>query len=1002
MVTVGFTNRFYIEFNIMGVIMVEKVISWSFSQVLIVLFVFNLLLWNNSLPFINYGNDISNLILWSKDSLPYIGNSIGLTKIVILQGIHTILNMVEIWVLLEVGQQYKKLSKPTGWIIQNWLLVVFVGSLSLLGGLLRGKHFQFSDLITVFFPILRGASNIVIALLITPFIIFLTKELTSEIKTKINWVIELLFLTQTIFNVNLWGISGQDTALIYVLIILLGANLHECTGSKKVPITILGVGFILALGMPLFSSLAHWNLSTATRFSSLGNGFVIVGLTELYRKIKFRLSLKLSNLIVPLSIISTLPIVSTYWTKLITNFPGDLILRFEYVLICAIGITIITYVVGLGWKYIILNTDLKNFSEVQFPTTFDEAKSAIKKYIVKYQRQLFALFTIYCVAYLSFVGVLTTFKASMLVMIFVRLQGMIIVNAFFLWLIYRGLLAITNRYWVSLIISLFAEIFWTIANQIKIEVRNDPILPAEVKMFQAYGDVFKMVPNGVLIIAILLIFALVFGIFYLERKHQVKIEQRPLKRLIVIVIISLIFGSSCFWNHPGNRIGMLLKAFGNDPAFYDQLEGVQNSGPLVQLLNNIDVTIMNRPKDYNRATMEKVAKHYRQEAKKINKQRTNELHKQSIIFNLSESFSDPRRVPNILISKNPIKRIDAIKSQTTSGLMLSSGYGGGTANMEYMTLTGLPVASFMPMLTIPYTQLVPGMSYSWSFNQLFKTSTAIHPYEGTFYSRISVYKKFKFNKFMYLGSKYKIKHQKKLDRSPYLSDQTAYENTLDQLKLHPNGQFINLISMQNHFPFDRNYYDLPSEYKIKITNQTSVSQLKDYVGGIHHTDQEVKQFITKLDQLKQPVTVVFYGDHLPGIYANSFAKDGEKLHETDYFIYSNKAAREQGAKNLTRDTKFVAPNEFMAMVAEQTNSKVTPYLAFLTDAWHDLPVEVMNMTGEQSNSYAPHPQFVTRQGKIISQKHFTKKQKQLYHDYQLIQYDLTAGKQYLVKDWKMK
>ena len=108
------------------------------------------------------------------------------------------------------------------------------------------------------------------------------------------------------------------------------------------------------------------------------------------------------------------------------------------------------------------------------------------------------------------------------------------------------------------------------------------------------------------------------------------------------------------------------------------------------------------------------------------------------------------------------------------------------------------------------------------------------------------------------------------------------------------------------------------------------------------------------------------------------------------------------AKTLTKDVKFVAPNEFMAMVAEQTNSKVTPYLAFLTIAYHQLPVETMNMAGERSKDYKPNPQFVTRQGKIISQKHFTKKQKQLYHDYQLIQYDLTAGKQYLVKDWKMK
>lgn len=42
------------------------------------------------------------------------------------------------------------------------------------------------------------------------------------------------------------------------------------------------------------------------------------------------------------------------------------------------------------------------------------------------------------------------------------------------------------------------------------------------------------------------------------------------------------------------------------------------------------------------------------------------------------------------MSENPIPNIQEIKNQTTSGLMKSDGYGGGTANMEFQTLTGLP------------------------------------------------------------------------------------------------------------------------------------------------------------------------------------------------------------------------------------------------------------------------------------------------------------------------
>ena len=51
---------------------------------------------------------------------------------------------------------------------------------------------------------------------------------------------------------------------------------------------------------------------------------------------------------------------------------------------------------------------------------------------------------------------------------------------------------------------------------------------------------------------------------------------------------------------------------------------------------------------------------------------------------------------------------------------------------------------------------------------------------------------------MYLGSKYKIKHKMKIGTNPYLSDEAAYQNTLDVINSYKNGQFINLVTMQNH------------------------------------------------------------------------------------------------------------------------------------------------------------------------------------------------------------
>lgn len=90
------------------------------------------------------------------------------------------------------------------------------------------------------------------------------------------------------------------------------------------------------------------------------------------------------------------------------------------------------------------------------------------------------------------------------------------------------------------------------------------------------------------------------------------------------------------------------------------------------------------------------------------------------------------------------------------------------------------------------------------------------------------------------------------------------------------------------------------------------------------------------------------------------------------------------------------------MAAAQTNSKVTPYLALLTDVWQKLPAAAMDTSQSTTNTYNSTAQFINQQGKVVAKAKLTKKQRQLWHDYQLVQYDLTTGLQYLLKNGMMK
>ena len=79
---------------------------------------------------------------------------------------------------------------------------------------------------------------------------------------------------------------------------------------------------------------------------------------------------------------------------------------------------------------------------------------------------------------------------------------------------------------------------------------------------------------------------------------------------------------------------------------------------------------------------------------------------------------------------------------------------------------------------------------------------------------------------------------------------------------------------------------------------------------------------------------------------------------------------------------------------EPLHNQRTPTL--LTEVQEKLPVATLNTQKSTVNSYNTHTEFVDNNGKIVKYKSLSKKQKQLWEDYKLLQYDITAGKNY----WK--
>lgn len=595
-------------------------------------------------------------------------------------------------------------------------------------------------------------------------------------------------------------------------------------------------------------------------------------------------------------------------------------------------------------------------------------------------------------------------------------------------LIYLALVFVTNRFWIATLVFGVALTAFGVANSIKVQLRNEPIIPADLTFISGgdTGSIMSFVPkssqafvNGAITFVIWFTI-IIFALFVLDgRRRFIYCSWRyPIANIKIIIgnvfrilaaILSVVLLSAYVigLGTPGSGTYRWAKDNGYEPQLWNAIGDAQANNPATTFLSLSKVKAMDKPDNYSQKTMQSLAKKYAQEARAINQTRPGELTDNTVIMILSETFSDPIRVPGVSFSLDPIPNIRNIKNTTTSGLMLSPGYGGGTANIEYQALTGLNLANFNDSLIVPYQQLVPNQNNPYSFNQIWmekygkNASTAVHPFQQSMYLRNINYRKFGFSYLYTLDSKIPLEHTGCIDRSPYVSDSEAYQSILDLLDKQQDSkssQFLQLITMQNHMPY-ADYYDNNEFSDANISEDLSDGErwnINAYTKGINWTDQETADFLNQLDQIDKPITVIFYGDHLPGIYDTADMDKNNKtvLHETDYFIWSNSVSPSHDTKVNPVTTAYTSSNYFMPLAAEHMNAKVSPYLAMLTELQQEVPA-MSRVIGTNGGIGQGKATYLDHAGNNIKAAALSAKAKRLLKDYKLVQYDQTVGKNYL-------
>lgn len=589
--------------------------------------------------------------------------------------------------------------------------------------------------------------------------------------------------------------------------------------------------------------------------------------------------------------------------------------------------------------------------------------------------------------------------------------------------VYLTLIFIINRFWIATAIFGTVMTVYAVANHIKIESRNEPVLPADLNFITGgnTGQLASFIPqssqglantavSGVIwLVVICIIMQFIDGrnaVIYCSWRHPftgIKNLAGTLTRIVAAccsfaLCFSFVwgFGNEGYWSTD------FAKNLGDSPQIWNGLADSTNNGPVVNFLRLAHTKTMDKPNGYSQEAMEKISRKYTEQAKQLNQTRSENMTDNTVIMVLSETFSDPTRVPGVSFSEDPMPNIRHVKAQTTSGLMLSPGYGGGTANIEYQALSGLSMANYSSTLSIAYQQLVPSLKWAPTLNQAWDkangkgSSIAFHAYNRNMYFRDLNYKKFGFSKFYATDDTPQLKGLRPLGSAWYASDESFYSEVLKKISSSDQKKFYQVVTMQNHMPYENFYPD--NQFKDEDTSSNlqddEKQNIETYTKGLSYTDQATAEFLNQLNHIDRPITVVFYGDHLPGIYSTAYSSKDNilELHETDYFIWSNDASKSAGTKLDDVSSAYTSSNYFSAQLASHLNAKVSPYLAFLTKMHETIPaISIPSSAGGN----ADEPVYLDAAGNRINNKQLSKEAKTMLHDYQLIQYDMSVGKNYL-------
>ncbi|NLI17332.1 MAG: LTA synthase family protein [Actinomycetales bacterium] len=549
------------------------------------------------------------------------------------------------------------------------------------------------------------------------------------------------------------------------------------------------------------------------------------------------------------------------------------------------------------------------------------------------------------------------------------------------------LLALTGSGWLTAGIALAGAVFVGFADWFKMRLRNEPLFPTDVGYLREAGLLVDSVGVARVVALFGALAAIVAASWGLSRAvarltrgrwSETTSRRRSVAlRVACGAVAAAVVLSAVSFNQEDNLTRRAYDTAGAFWAPWSQLDNYAKNGFLAGLLYNLPATAMDRPPDYSAETMAGLVERYRAVAAGVNATRDpGALANTNIVLVLGESVADPANLAGVEPAEDPLPFLRQLIAENTGGTMLSSGYGGGTANVEFEVLTGMAVSNFQSQVHSPFQMLVAQAESfpSWLavLGEPARDTLTLHPYVPSFYRREVVYPVLGFGRSEFIAD---MGHTEKVEDDRYVSDAAVFAEVMDELRAADRPLLVNAVTMQNHGP-QAGYSDpVPVSGPLTTDEAATIGQ---YLRGLAHTDAALRQFVADLAAFEEPTIVLYYGDHLAPVWpAAVLEQSGPRAqYSTPWVVFANFPTTKVPAAPLT------GPNQLVTQMLGAAGAPITPYGALLEAVAAEVPAMETTMMLDSAGVVVP------------SEEGLSERARAALADYRLVQYDLTVGEGY--------